>query len=652
MSIRVSVVIPTKNAGAAFRETLETVFAQDFPDRFEVIVIDSGSQDGTLDLCREYPVRILEIPPDSFNHGMTRNQAIGKAKGEFVALTVQDAVPADESWLAALARPMIDDPHVAAVYGPQIPRPEASHLARERNRLWYSDWRTPARQELTSAADWNSLTFEERRLLCRFDNVNGCLRRSTWQEIPLPPYAYAEDIGWARQVLEAGYAIVYEPGAGVIHSHDRDLAYEFRRAYVDAKSLALILDAMPQRLDVRQTELLFKWLEDEAAAYLSAFEEPRPSNTDLSKLLTRADHHWSSQASTRKEVLSRNAAASIPSIDAQDRTLHEPLFDHLTMMCLFGPDSAMSEEERAWLLGRLCWWAEDEDEEEAKAWYRALFDAECIAYLLGPESQKSDEDQKWVAWGWDRAERKSSRFGFRLGTPISRRLQGERCCTEEDIAFAFEVLWDELSLNFVKEAVAARLEARIESDRLDAQDLACMFGRLWTQEMRTSLQEAIYCSLIRRIEAAVAGKRPLSQPELDFISTKVWAGLKHAYDEGKLADLVADSHALPTIMNASLTLHNTIEKLCAVSEAESQLTHDRFWRARLYAAVMVVGHRLGEAAPRVRGDWSATLTQPTTTQQHASDPAIWWNSLYSMLSSLSDEGAFPSSLDELMASGV
>jgi rhamnosyltransferase len=652
MSIRVSVVIPTKNAKTAFRDTLEMVFAQDFPDRFEVIVIDSGSQDGTLDLCREYPVRILEIPPDSFNHGITRNQAIAEAKGEFVALTVQDAVPVDESWLAALARPMIDDSHVAAVYGPQIPRPEASHLARERNRLWYSGWQTPTRQELANAAAWGSLTFVQRRLLCRFDNVNSCLRRSAWQEIPLPPYSYAEDIGWARQVLQAGYAIVYEPGAAVVHSHDRDLAYEFRRAYVDAKSLALILDAMPQRLGVHQTELLFKWLEDEAAAYLSAFEEPRPSITDFGKLLTRADHHWSSQASITKEVLARDAAVAIPSPDAQEKALHEPLFDHLTTMCLFGPESAMSEEERAWLLGRLCWWAEDEDEEEAKAWYRALFDVECMAYLLGTESPKSAEDQKWVAWGLDRAERKSSRFGFRLGTPISRRLQGQRCCTEEDIAFAFEVLWHELSLNFVKEAVATRLEARIEIDNLDTQDLACIFDRLWTQETRRYLKEAIYCSLIRRIEAAVAGKRPLSHQELGFISTNVWAGLKRAHDDGTLADLVAGSHALPTIMNASLTLHNTIEELCAVAEAENQLTRNRFWRARLYAAVMVVGHGLGEAAPRVQGDWSATLAQPTTTQQHSRDPAIWWNSLSSALSSLPDEGTFRSSLDQLLASGV
>ena len=49
---RISLVIPTWNAGALFHEVLEAIASQDVEDGVEVVVIDSGSTDGTADLAR------------------------------------------------------------------------------------------------------------------------------------------------------------------------------------------------------------------------------------------------------------------------------------------------------------------------------------------------------------------------------------------------------------------------------------------------------------------------------------------------------------------------------------------------------------------------------------------------------------------------
>jgi hypothetical protein len=528
--------------------------------------------------------------------------------------------------------------------------------------LWYAGWQTRAVQQLADPAEWESLTIEQRRSLTRFDNVTSCVRRAVWEQIPFPAYSYAEDVAWALQVLKAGYAIVYEPAAIVVHSHDRDLAYSFRRAYAEARSLARILNGSRGLLDAHQAQLTLEWLGDEAATYLrsaasEAGAEPQGETdaaTGLGELLAEADRHWQEAARIVEQDGRLDEGPVAFFLGNQDKALFQPLFDNLTVGCLFGPDPAFSPEERDWLFGRLCWWSEEEDEEEARAWYRALFDAESMGFLLGPASIKSAEDQKWVAWGLDRAERSRSRFGLRLGRPISRRLQGPRGGAEDDVAFAFEVLWRDLSSNVVKEAVTARLQARIQSGRLDARDLAAIYDRLWGEQTRSYVKEAIYRSLMRRIEAAAAGERPLSEAELAFVSDNLWARLKDAYLGGTLAGLLADRRTLPLVVQARRSQRRTVGLLCAAALAEQALTGKRFWRARLYAATMVVGGLLGQAAAAQRPHESGgpAPTSRSASQLDSGGPSTWWRALDPLLGDRDSEDASWSALNRAMATGV
>src|SRR5436190_5672624 len=87
----VCVVIPVKNGGARLEECLAAVFHQRFPHPFEVLCVDSGSTDGSLDIIRATRARLLEIPPAEFGHGKTRNFAISKTQAPIVALLTQDA---------------------------------------------------------------------------------------------------------------------------------------------------------------------------------------------------------------------------------------------------------------------------------------------------------------------------------------------------------------------------------------------------------------------------------------------------------------------------------------------------------------------------------------------------------------------------------
>lgn len=242
MKPTVSIILPTRNAGPEFGQLLERLRNQKSSLELEIVVVDSGSSDGTLDVARKFAARVLEISPASFNHGLTRNFGIQNSVGEICVLLVQDAMPIAEDWIEALIRPFGRDPMICGVTTRQVPRPNADVVTHwevvNHNRILGLE------PNVRSIPDWNAferLSFEKKLFLCNFDNVCSAIRRSTWEEHPFRPLPFAEDLDWGVRVLQAGNKIAYEPTAGVIHSHNRPALYHLRRYYVSGKLVPKIL---------------------------------------------------------------------------------------------------------------------------------------------------------------------------------------------------------------------------------------------------------------------------------------------------------------------------------------------------------------------------------------------------------------------------
>jgi rhamnosyltransferase len=227
----ISVLLLTKDGMAYLEEVLQAISSQKISEQFEVIAIDSGSTDGTLEILRRYPVQIKEISPEEFNHGMIRNLGIEMARGEFVALLTQDATPSSETWLQKMMA-NFSDPRVAGVYCRQMPRPDADVLTTRQLNGWLTARLQRDIKQIEDRQAYRSLPPMEHYMFCNFDNVSSCIRKDIWRKIPFPSASFAEDIEWSKQVLEEGYKVVYEPEAAVIHSHDRSVLYEYRRTYL------------------------------------------------------------------------------------------------------------------------------------------------------------------------------------------------------------------------------------------------------------------------------------------------------------------------------------------------------------------------------------------------------------------------------------
>jgi len=226
-----SLVIPIKNGGPLFADVVAALQKQSCWPRVEFIVIDSGSTDDTVDIARRAGARCSSVPPQDFNHGATRDLAIAQASCERIVLMVQDAVLQNTDALEKLVA-ALDDPRVAGAYARQVARPEADILTRRNIHTWLAG--RPHRDVKTIAdpAAYAALPPLEKYMLCAFDNVCSVIRKSVWQHQPFGTVAFGEDIQWAERAMLAGHAIVYEPAAVVMHSHDRPLSYEFKRLYV------------------------------------------------------------------------------------------------------------------------------------------------------------------------------------------------------------------------------------------------------------------------------------------------------------------------------------------------------------------------------------------------------------------------------------
>ena len=240
-----SVVILTFQAGPGFDELLGRLFSQNTEFCYEVLVIDSGSTDGTPELAGRHGASVHRIEPGEFDHGATRNLGASLTAGRYVVFLVQDAFPTDDHWLAAMVENLDTDETVAGVYGRQIPRPDSSPLTRALMRDWPTSSSERREQSVGGPEFYAALPPAARRSLAVFDDVSSCVRRSVWERIPFEKTRFGEDLRWGKAVVEAGHKLVYEPHSAVLHSHERGALYDLRRHYVEGLVLQELFGLTP-----------------------------------------------------------------------------------------------------------------------------------------------------------------------------------------------------------------------------------------------------------------------------------------------------------------------------------------------------------------------------------------------------------------------
>ncbi len=228
--IDVSIIILTRNAGTFFKNVLTNVFKQDY-EEYEVIVIDSSSDDDTVNIAKQFPVKIIVIDPKDFGHGKTRNFGAKIAKGKFLVFLTQDAVPRNSSWLTELIKDLNDKKN-AGVYGRQIARDDAVPMEKFFYFKMYHDKKIV----------WNKNNIKYDEII--FSNASSAVRKNFLLENPFSEkILMSEDMEWALTMIDKGFNILYQPLAIVNHSHDTSTITLFKRYFDFGVSHSEIVNA-------------------------------------------------------------------------------------------------------------------------------------------------------------------------------------------------------------------------------------------------------------------------------------------------------------------------------------------------------------------------------------------------------------------------
>lgn len=220
MDIPVSIIVPTYNAGAEFKNFAEMIMKQTANIK-QVLVIDSSSTDATVDIAKSFGFDVEVIAKSDFGHGKTRQYALEKINTEIAVFLTQDALLYDEFAVKKLVNCLTSDDKIAAAYGRQIPYQNTGVLGTFARLYNYPEF-----SKINTFADRKVKGIKTAFLSDSF----AAYKKSLLMQIGgFPDVNFGEDTFVAAKLLMNGYKTAYCAEAKVYHSHDYSLYQEYVR---------------------------------------------------------------------------------------------------------------------------------------------------------------------------------------------------------------------------------------------------------------------------------------------------------------------------------------------------------------------------------------------------------------------------------------
>lgn len=232
----VSVVVPTYNGGSQFATMLELLTKQKNCGSVELVVVDSGSTDGTVELCKQYGVTLVQIPNEQFSHSGARNLGAETAGGEILVFMTQDALPSSETWLSEMIAPILAGEADAVSCSEECP--EGTDLYYRILNYGHASFVGNLQEDVLGSKE-KCRDKESLRRYASLSDVACAIKRKTFLRFR-HRYNFAEDLDLGIRLLSCGYKTKLLSKTKTIHGHNRNADYYLKRAVVEKESFGKI----------------------------------------------------------------------------------------------------------------------------------------------------------------------------------------------------------------------------------------------------------------------------------------------------------------------------------------------------------------------------------------------------------------------------
>lgn len=240
LDAKVSIVIPTLNAGPEFQILLRKLRLQKAVREVEIVVVDSGSTDNTVLWARQAGCKVVCILPAEFSHSYARNRGADEANGDYLLFMVQDAYPIGDYWLHGMLHYLWDhaDQNVVAASCAEYSRSDSDMMYDAMVNTHYRFLGCLAYDRIGEHQGDDHMALRSQGQL---SDVSCLIARERFMQYRYRG-DYAEDLDLGIRLIKDGYRVAMLASVKVIHSHNRPAYYYLKRTFVDVIFLVGLFD--------------------------------------------------------------------------------------------------------------------------------------------------------------------------------------------------------------------------------------------------------------------------------------------------------------------------------------------------------------------------------------------------------------------------
>jgi glycosyltransferase involved in cell wall biosynthesis len=291
----VSVVIPTLNGGEELVALVRKLLNQQAVREIEVVLVDSGSVDGSADRCEALGARVVRIRPEEFSHSGARNLGADQARGAYLLFMVQDAYPIGDLWIYALLSFLLDHREEGVVAA------SCAEYSRSDSDAMYdcgvtTHYRFLGCLEQDRIGRHTGDDHMSLRSMGQLSDVACMIARDLFLQYRYRG-DYAEDLDLGIRLIQDGFQVAMLASVKVVHSHNRPAWYYLKRSFVDVVFLVGLFKDFesPPCRSIHGLVSGIRQVAHEVGAWLPALAR-LPEGSDLGAALSSwivTARHWS-----------------------------------------------------------------------------------------------------------------------------------------------------------------------------------------------------------------------------------------------------------------------------------------------------------------------------------------------------------------------